>query len=720
MQEFNYQSLVKIGRSLISERNITKLCELILDEAQALTGADGGTLYLVDTTPATCLNFAIVHNISLNTRLIASPGESIFEPVPLFKDSNDTNQNHVAAFTAHAKTLINIDNAYDNTQFDFSGAKKFDQEQDYKTQSVLAVPLLNEMNQIIGMIQLINATDPVTKQVISFPKTVEPIIISLAMFAATALENRTVSDNQRELLIELAATTNTEEIIERILDEAISITHSEGGTLYLIEKQQGNDAALTFEIIKNDNLNIYMGGKEGTEIPFSAIPLLNSDGVSNEHNVAAFSANSVEVVNIPDVYQSKEFDFSGAREFDIQANYRTKSVLTLPLLNHQNEVIGVLQLINARHPDTDHIIPYSERFIPLLKGLALYAAIALNNQILVQDLKNLLDAFVRSIAKAIDAKSPHTSGHCQRVPLLMELMAEAACQDNGKYKDFQLNEEEWYELRVSAWMHDCGKLATPDSILEKSTKLHKMRDGIELVASRFSVLKHHKKIQYLELCINNSGNQETNKLNYLATISKLDEQFEFVEVSNKGGEFMSDESKARIVEIAEIKYPDFDGKMQNILNKDEIYNLCIERGTLTAEERQIINNHMVVTIDMLEELPFPKQLQRVPEYAGGHHEKMNGSGFPRGLTKDQMSIPARMMAIADIFEALTAKDRPYKDPMKISLSLNIMGRMVKDEHIDPDLFELFLRSRVWEKYAKSVLNPEQVDVTEIEPYLIAL
>ncbi|MFT6152832.1 MAG: HD-GYP domain-containing protein (c-di-GMP phosphodiesterase class II) [Bermanella sp.] len=718
MQEFNYQSLVKIGRSLISERNITKLCELILEEAQALTGADGGTLYLVDSTPATCLNFSIVHNISLNTRLIANPGESIFEPIPLFKDNTDTNQNHVAAFTAHAKTVINIDNAYDNTQFDFSGAKKFDLAQNYKTQSVLAVPLLNEMNQIIGMIQLINATDPVTKQVIAFPETVEPIVTSLAMFAATALENRTVSDNQRELLIELAATTDTEQIIERILDESISITHSEGGTLYLIEK--GDNAALTFEIIKNDTLDIYMGGKNGPIIPFPSIPLFHDDGTSNEHNVAAFSANSVEVVNIPDVYQSKEFDFSGAREFDIQANYKTKSVLTLPLLNHQNEVIGVLQLINARHPDTGHVIPYSERFIPLLKGLALYAAIALNNQILVQDLKNLLDAFVRTIAKAIDAKSPHTSGHCQRVPLLMELMAEAACRDSGKYKDFQLNEEEWYELRVSAWMHDCGKLATPDSVLDKSTKLDKMRDGIELIATRFSVLKHHKKIQYLESCIDNPSNQETQKIHYLATISKLDDQFEFVKVSNKGGEFMSEESKARIVEIAEIEYPDIDGKMQNILDKDEVYNLCIERGTLTTEERQIINNHMIVTIDMLEELPFPKQLQRVPEYAGGHHEKMNGTGFPKGLTKDQMSIPARMMAIADIFEALTARDRPYKDPMKISLSLNIMGRMVKDEHIDPDLFELFVTSRVWEKYAKSVLSPEQIDVKDIEPYLISV
>ena len=181
---------------------------------------------------------------------------------------------------------------------------------------------------------------------------------------------------------------------------------------------------------------------------------------------------------------------------------------------------------------------------------------------------------------------------------------------------------------------------------------------------------------------------------------------------------MSEDSKERIRQIALYSWADSQGDEQPMLNQDEVENLCIERGTISHEERQIINNHMVVTIDMLEGLPFPKQLKRVPEYAGGHHEKMNGSGFPKGLTKDQMSIPARMMAIADIFEALTAKDRPYKDPMKISLSLNILRRMVDDEHIDGDLYTLFLTSRVWETYAQRVLSPEQLDVDDISPFLL--
>jgi len=717
MHQSNYQSLVRIGRSLISERNITRLCELILDEAQKLTGADGGTLYLANTQPCTALNYSIVHSHSLNFRLIAEPGKSMFPPIPLFTDDGSINQHHVAAFTAHAKTLINIEDAYDDTQFDFSGAKKFDKENHYRTQSILAVPLLNDMNQLIGMLQLINAIDDKTGEICKFDESVEPMVTSLASFAAVAIENRTVSDSQKALLVELASTNDTQEIIERILNEAKNLTHSEGGTLYLMDNENPDKPQLKFEIINNDKLNIHMGGKDGAPIPFPCIPLTEKDGSLNEHNVAAYSANTKEVVNIPDVYLSQDFDFSGARKFDEQTHYRTKSVLTLPLLNHQHDVIGVLQLINSRHPDTDHIIPFSDRYIPLLKGLALYAAIALNNQILVQDLKNLLDAFIRAIAKAIDAKSPHTSGHCQRVPLIMEMIAQACCEDDELFDSFNLDDDGWYELRVSAWMHDCGKLATPDTVLNKATKLHKMLDGLTTVETRFATLKQTKKVELLSALITQPELKDSLTATYEACIADIDSDLEFVRVSNKGGEFMKEESKLRIEKIAKIQWIDANGDHQAMLDEGEIYNLCIERGTLTTEERQIINNHMTVTIDMLEELPFPKNLRQVPEYAGGHHEKMNGSGFPKGLTRDQMSIPARMMSIADIFEALTAKDRPYKDPMKISLSLNIMKRMVEDEHIDPDLFQLFVKSRVWEKYAKQVLSPEQLDVTDVTPYL---
>lgn len=718
MLQTDYQTLLRIGRSMISERNVDKLCELILNEAQKLSRADGGTLYLVNAHPATELHYSILHNKSLGMHNSAPVGESVYPAIPLFLKENVTNNRHVAAFTCHAKTLINIDDAYDDTQFDFSGAKQFDQTHNYRTKSVLAVPLLNNMNQVIGLLQLINAKDDDGNTTV-FGEEIEPMISTLAMFAASVIENRTFSNSQKALLVELAATNDTQEIIERILEEAQDLTNSEGGTLYLVKNQNELNASLEFEIIKNIKLDIHMGGKSGPAIPFNGIQLTEDNGIENHHNVAAFSANSKEVVNIEDVYDNEKFDFSGARDFDKQTQYRTRSVLTLPLLNHQHEVIGVLQLVNARHPDTGDIIGFSEHYIPLLKGLALYAAIALNNQILVQNLKNLLDAFVKTIAKAIDAKSPHTSGHCQRVPLLMELIAEAACDDTDQYQDFELNDEEWYELRVSAWMHDCGKLATPDSVLDKSTKLHKMLDGIKLIEARFAALKSQLYIKHLQELASNPDEKSQLEDYYQSDIHKLDDDLQFVRISNKGGEFMSEESKERIRQIALYTWTDSLGDEQPMLSRDEVENLCIERGTISHEERQIINNHMVVTIDMLEGLPFPKQLKRVPEYAGGHHEKMNGTGFPKGLTKDQMSIPARMMAIADIFEALTAKDRPYKDPMKISMSLNILRRMVDDEHIDGDLYTLFLKSRVWEKYAKQVLSPEQLDVEDIKPFLLA-
>ena len=718
MLQTDYQTLLRIGRSMISERNVDKLCELILNEAQKLSRADGGTLYLVNAHPATELHYSILHNKSLGMHNSAPVGESVYPAIPLFLKENVTNNSHVAAFTCHAKTLINIDDAYDDTQFDFSGAKQFDQTHNYRTKSVLAVPLLNNMNQVIGLLQLINAKDDDGNTTV-FCEEIEPMISTLAMFAASVIENRTFSNSQKALLVELAATNDTQEIIERILEEAQDLTNSEGGTLYLVKNQNELNASLEFEIIKNIKLDIHMGGKSGPAIPFNGIQLTEDNGIENHHNVAAFSANSKEVVNIEDVYDNEKFDFSGARDFDKQTQYRTRSVLTLPLLNHQHEVIGVLQLVNARHPDTGDIIGFSEHYIPLLKGLALYAAIALNNQILVQNLKNLLDAFVKTIAKAIDAKSPHTSGHCQRVPLLMELIAEAACDDTDQYQDFELNDEEWYELRVSAWMHDCGKLATPDSVLDKSTKLHKMLDGIKLIEARFAALKSQLYIKHLQELASNPDEKSQLEDYYQSDIHKLDDDLQFVRISNKGGEFMSEESKERIRQIALYTWTDSLGDEQPMLSRDEVENLCIERGTISHEERQIINNHMVVTIDMLEGLPFPKQLKRVPEYAGGHHEKMNGTGFPKGLTKDQMSIPARMMAIADIFEALTAKDRPYKDPMKISMSLNILRRMVDDEHIDGDLYTLFLKSRVWEKYAKQVLSPEQLDVEDIKPFLLA-
>jgi HD-GYP domain-containing protein (c-di-GMP phosphodiesterase class II) len=709
---FHYQRLLKVAQRITAQHDIARLCETVLEEARQLTHADGGTLYMVKGHGATaCLEFAIVRNRSLDIHLGGSNGGRIHYPaIPLYRDGVANHQN-VASHTGLTGKIVNIDDVYDIDEFDFSGTRAFDQQFGYHTCSVLTIPLMTEYGELVAVLQLLNATDSATGRVIPFSEKLQPVVSVLAGFAAMAIQQQRTMQEQKELLVALSGEPNTGRLLERILTEAQAMTCADGGSLYLF-RDDNDSPRLEFALVRNDSLNINQGGSSGNEISLPPIPLRDQDGLENHHHIAAHVAISGQLVNIPDAYRSEKFDFSGTKAFDQRHDYRSISFLTIPLLNHLNEVIGVLQLVNCRHPQTREIIPFSEHIEPLVKALSSYAAIALNNLILVQELKNLLDAFIKVIAQAIDAKSPHTSGHCQRVPMLTEMIARAACNDDGAFSDFNLDEDGWYELHVAAWMHDCGKLATPDSVLDKSTKLHTLCDRIDSVRARFSALKAQREIDMLKAVQADPQRYSELESQLRNDLAQMDDDLFFIEATNKGGEFMAQDRKDRVRQIAGRQWQDTSGEMKPLLSEDEVYNLCIERGTLTEEERQIINNHMQVTIDMLESLPFPRKLRRVPEYAGGHHEKMDGSGFPRGLTREQMSLPARMMAIADIFEALTAKDRPYKDPMKISQALSIMQRMRDGNHIDPDLYELFVRSRVWEHYAKQVLDPVQLDVND--------
>jgi response regulator RpfG family c-di-GMP phosphodiesterase len=297
-------------------------------------------------------------------------------------------------------------------------------------------------------------------------------------------------------------------------------------------------------------------------------------------------------------------------------------------------------------------------------------------------------------------------------------LVQAACESKlGSLADFALDEEEWYELRVAAWLHDCGKLATPDYIVDKSTKLHLLRDSLSEVNTRFAVLRSQLEKEYLQQIIQNPGQQSVLAQTLAESLSSLEEDRLFLEQSNHGSEYMSPQKQNRIRRIAKRQWLDNHGCCQPMLSNEEVHNLCISRGTLNDEERRLINRHIDITIEMLESLPFPRKLRRVPEYAGAHHEKMDGTGFPRGLTREQMSIPARVMAIADIFEALTAKDRPYKKPMPLSQSLDILKNMRDSNHIDGELYEIFIREKVWLKYARQFMNEEQIDLQSAEVYL---
>lgn len=522
-------------------------------------------------------------------------------------------------------------------------------------------------------------------------------------------------DRLNEIGIALSAEHDTPKLLELIMMGAKALTHADGGSLYFLHDDQ-----LSFEIISNDLLNIQMGGTSGNEITFPAIPL-RVDGDDNHSNVVTHCVLTGKTINIVDAYNEDGFDFTGTRKFDSKTGYRTKSMLTFPLKDHEQDIIGVLQLINAKDSATDEVIAFSEIDQQLAESLASQAAMALTQQRLVTELQVLFESFIKMIASAIDDKSPYTGGHCRRIPVLTMMLAEAVhSAKDGPLKDFQITDKDRYELETAAWLHDCGKVVTPEYVMDKATKLETIYDRIHILEARFEVLRRDAEIEYLKSRLDAgdaTGNGADLQLKFEDKCRQLTESFEFLCNANVGGEFMPDEDIERVQQLARIEWTDASGKIRPLLSEDETMNLSIQRGTLNDEERVIINHHIVATIKMLESLPFPKNLQNVPEYAGGHHEKMDGTGYPRGLVRDEMSVQARIMAVADIFEALTASDRPYKKGKKLSECLKIMGFMYKDNHIDPDIFEIFIRDRVYMEYAEEFLDPEQIDDIDVAAIL---
>ncbi len=519
-----------------------------------------------------------------------------------------------------------------------------------------------------------------------------------------------------EIGIALSSEHDMDSLLERILVNAKELTGADGGTLYLYND---NDRTLEFKIVRTLSLGIHLGGKTGQPIGgnFNPLNLYLEDGTPNTQMIAAYAAISGQTINIQDAYEVTDFDFSGTRQFDAATGYRSKSFLTVPMKNHENDIIAVLQLLNKVDKDTSEVIAFSEEDQHLAESLASQAAVALTNKRLVDELQNLFDAFIKLIATAIDEKSPHTGNHCRRVPEATMMIAEAAhLSEMDYFNEFSMTDADRYELKVASWLHDCGKITTPVHVVEKATKLETIHDRIELVAARFEILRRDMEITMLKQRIAAFEKGETDHTSiidhYERLANSLMEDLAYVRKCNTGGEFMADEQVARVESLAELTWTDGTGQKRPIITDDELKNLTIRRGTITLEERDIINNHMTLTIRMLERLPFPKHLRNVPEYAGGHHERMDGRGYPRGLTRDEMSIPARIMAVADVFEALTSSDRPYKKPMSLTQTLTIMGRMVEDNHLDPDIFKLFVESRVYQQYADKFLSPEQIDTVD--------
>lgn len=482
-------------------------------------------------------------------------------------------------------------------------------------------------------------------------------------------------------------------LLEMIVDQARSFTNADAGTLYIIE-----DSTLRFKIVQNDSLKIRMGGKTGETIPFPPVEL-------KESNVSAFVALKGVSVNIADVYDTDLFDFTGPKKFDQSTGYRSQSMLVVPMRNHDNDVIGVLQLLNATNPTTGKVIAFSQDYENLCESLASQAAVSITNAKLISNMGELFEAFVKVMATAIDEKSPVTGGHIRRVANLTLTMAEVIHNlEEGQFADITFSPDQMYELRIAAYMHDIGKVTTPVEIVEKAKKLQTIFDRIHYVRLRmdYNIQKVMLEGQTtkIELLKNSADPEQIESLEKetLARVNELKEIKDFINRCNEPGEFLEDDTLERLKEISKMTYLDDSGEAQPFLTEDELVNLSIRRGSITEAERKKMQDHAAVTLRMLKQIPFTKKLKNIPNFAGAHHEFINGKGYPLGLKGDEIPFEGKLMAVTDIAEALTASDRPYKKAMPLDTVYRILRSMAEKEELDTNLVELFINKEIYKLY----------------------
>ncbi len=570
--------------------------------------------------------------------------------------------------------------------------------------------------------------------------------------------------------IALTAEDDMDRLLQKLFDSARDLSRAEGGALYLRDASDN----LCFEIMRHGDSITVKSEDAGTQGVFAPIPIFA--GEKGKHRRGAVEREVVltgKTVVINRIDDAAAVETVNACQIGESGDIDCHNVLTTPLKTREGNTIGVMQVFNARDEKSGGPTDFQDAIIEFVEALAAQAAVALHNKRLLAEQRELFDAFIQLIAGAIDAKSPYTGGHCARVPIVATMLARAAHEvKNGPFAGFRMDtEDQWRAFDVAAWLHDCGKVTTPEYIVDKATKLETIYNRIHEIRMRFEVLWRDAEIDYLRKQLAGDTDDNMSKEDLIATHNHIKEDFTFVAHCNIGGEFMEEDKIERLKQIASQTWerhlddrigisedearlksgrpaPDlpvteyiladkpehivprtdtdlFDGNPygfnmvvpEDLYNHGELYNLCIPRGTLSLEDRFKINEHIIETIKMLEKLPFPEYLKNVTEFAGGHHETMIGTGYPKGLKKEEMSIPARIMAIADIFEALTAADRPYKHPKKLSEALAIMSAMRNDQHIDADLFDLFLRSGIYRTYAEHHLSPAYVDSVDIRDYL---
>ena len=465
---------------------------------------------------------------------------------------------------------------------------------------------------------------------------------------------------------------------------------------------------------------------------------------------AELCALNKEVINTPNIFDIPNIDKAFLREFDETNNYTSLSALIFPLFDSRHNIIAVAQFVNARDAK-GKIISFTADNQEKMLAVCQMAVFALERKQLSESYTQLLESFVDVLAKAIDSKSPYTGLHCQKVPIITRMLAAAAVQETeGPFKNFEMSDNDWYALHIASWLHDCGKIITPEYIMDKSAKLETINNRIHEIRNRFEILRRDAHIEYLQKRLKNIDTKENLQAEFVTKIKQLTDDFEFIGYCNIGDTPLTDNDIKRLDKISERSFTRYFNRMTGLswgekklintpstytkpeveyllqdrpeqlaalYNQGELTNLKIRQGTINAAERKKINEHIITTINMLKNLPFPPDLSNIVEYAGAHHERIDGKGYPNGLTGDQMSIPAKIMAIADVYEALTARDRPYKEPKKLSEVLRIMRDMKNNGHLDPDLYELFIKRGVYMDYAKEYIDKDQIDDINPEEFL---
>lgn len=507
--------------------------------------------------------------------------------------------------------------------------------------------------------------------------------------------------------ISLSVEQDLSKVFDMILEEALLYTKADGATIYSLSSDK---RFLEYQIAYNNSLGLRMGGSGGEAITWPPIAMYHDDGTPVLNYMATYVAHTGEPQRVDDVYTQTKFDNSGTRRLDKNNNYRSKSMVAIPLKDHEQEVLGVIQLINAMDAD-GVVIPFTEEHMAMLTSLASIAAIIMTNKKLIDGLENLLYEFIRSIAHAIDRKSRDTGNHINRVAILTEMIAGAINQSSkGVYRGTSFSHEELKEISLAGWMHDLGKIITPEHVQNKSTKLETVFDRIELIRTRFKLVEMAIR-KDVQRCIYKRDHHNRRILESMVQNLKAD--LKFLERINTGHVWMSDRELSHLKEIFSFRYTTH-GETFFLLTNNEYENLRIRIRTLHPSEIQIMRDHAKVTNDMLNRLTFPKKFRNVPVYAAAHHEKLNGKGYPLGLKGDEMPLQARIIALADFFEALTSADRPYKKGNKLSESLRIIAVTVRMGETDPDLFDLFLDTGLFRHFARDYVAPSQIDEVNIE------